>query len=83
MLKKCFTPAIKAQEGDEESKHPWESNSFAPCIYDGASEDFDALLTFLKRRLFMQTLKSIFTFSRHAWAKQTVVQTLKKVYLEK
>jgi len=51
-------------------------------IYFGV-EDEEALLSGVKRRLFFQTVKTIFDLHRHPWAKLTVVQTLKKVYLEK
>ena len=76
------------KEKDEENKSalPWESESQkSPSIYDEAfsAVDYDSgkFIAGIKRRQFFQTLKSIFAFHKHTWAKQTVIQTFKKVYL--
>ena len=58
------------------------------CVYREVfdEEDEELLTHFLngvKRRLFLGTVRQIFGWHKHAWAKQTVVQTLKKIYLEK
>jgi hypothetical protein len=52
-------------------------------IYENVDSDDEAFFAGIKRRLFFETLKSIYGFQKHAWAKQTVIQTVKKVYLEK
>jgi hypothetical protein len=44
---------------------------------------FEAFLAGIKRRLFFETLNCIYKFGKHPWAKLTVQQTLKKVYIEK
>lgn len=51
-------------------------------VYAGV-EDVEGLVAGVKRRLFFQTLTTIFAAHKHPWAKLTVAQTLKKVYLEK
>jgi hypothetical protein len=62
---------------------PWETTQRYPSVYSQvAPDDFDDFLNGFKRRLFMSTLKMIYGFHRHAWAKITVTTTLKRVYLE-
>lgn len=75
-LERCFSGPPK----ETEDKRPWVSGF--PSIYD-CVEDEEAFLSGMKRRLFFQTLKIIFEFHKHPWAKLTVSQALKKVYLEK
>ena len=45
--------------------------------------EFDEFINGVKRRMFFETLKMVYGFHKHAWAKVTVQTTLKKVYLEK
>ena len=72
MIQKCFTAQIS--QADEESKKPWESSKkLADSIYHEVKEShLDSFLAGIKRRLFFDTLKSIYTFNKHPWAKLTV-----------
>ena len=73
MLEKCFTNKM-VQQPDEETKKPWETSKKLPdSIYHEVEEaHFEDLLAGIKRRLFFDTLKSIYTFNKHPWAKLTV-----------
>ena len=85
MLDLCFNPSPEKPvlDNNEESKLPWETTQRYPSVYSQvAPDDFDDFLNGLKRRLFMATLKMIYGFHKHAWAKITVTTTLKRVYLE-
>ena len=82
ILKTCFTSEdAPVKQGLEENKQemPWAAEKVS--IYEGL--DSNDLFEGIKRRLFFQTLQSIVSFHKHAWAKQTVIQTLKTVYLDK
>ena len=81
----CFNPSAEKPvlDKNEESKLPWETTQRYPSVYSQvAPDDFDDFLNGFKRRLFMSTLKMIYGFHKHAWAKITVTTTLKRVYLE-
>ena len=90
ILEKCFTqqPAdtkdAQTEEKKEQASKPWEKGrqNGHLSIYDEV-EDQEAFHAGIKRRMFFQTLRSIYGFQKQAWAKQTVIQILKKVYLEK
>ncbi len=77
ILDRCFTE--KPKEGlniKEESKKPWESSGgstikLQDCVYAEVA-DFEQFLNGIKRRMFFETLKSIYRFHKHAWAKLTV-----------
>ncbi len=59
------------------------------CVYEQVEEkaedpnQIEEFLNGMKRQMFLSILRQTFSFHKHAWAKVTVSQLIKKVYLDK
>jgi len=76
---KAFKDPLQ-EEGTEKELIVSNKWVYEPVMLEG---DFDNFLQGVKRKLYLQVLKKVFSFYKNNWARVTIEQTIKKAYIEK